>query len=138
MKTLSFVLALMALLLFASVASALEVFPVKYEKVSFSWKSDTLFEGIIKVYMQNSTNEDIHDVVATISSTPANTRVIDRMVTLENIPAGETVLSQDSFTVQTDTGNPVDPNEGIAWEIRYKNQDGKTHVLQSVPEFPVK
>lgn len=138
MKTLSFVMALMGFLLFASVASAHEVFPVKYEKVKFSWKSDTLFEGIIKVYIQNSTNEDIHDVVATISSTPANTRVIDGTVTLEDIPAGETVLSQDSFTVQTDTGNAVDPNEGITWKIRYKDKQGKAHVLQSVPEFPVR
>ena len=88
MKTLSFVLALMAFLFFTSVAFAHDVFPVKYKKVQFSWKSDTLFEGIIKVYMQNSTNEDIHDVVATISSAPANTRVIDKTVTLEDIPAG--------------------------------------------------
>jgi len=64
--------------------------------------------------------------------------VIDGTLTLENIPAGETVLSQNSFTVQTDTGNSVDPNEGITWEIRYNDQDGKAHVLQSVPEFPVK
>ena len=51
MKASSSVLALMAFLLFASVASAHEVFPVKYEKVQFSWKSKTLFEGIIKVYI---------------------------------------------------------------------------------------
>ncbi len=110
MKTLSCILALMTFLLFGSLASAHQVFPVEYEKVDFSWKSDTLFEGTIKVYLQNNTGEDIRDVAATISSTPANTRVIDETVTLEDIPAGETALSQDSFTVQTDTGALVQLN----------------------------
>ena len=137
MKALSLVLALIAFSFFGTMASAFDVFPVKYEKVNFSWKSDTLFEGIIKVYLQNNTGEDIHDVVVTVSSTPANTRVIDGTVSFERIQAGETVLSQDSFTDQTDTANPVDPNEGITWEIKYKDRDGKVHVVQSVPEFPV-
>ena len=136
MKTLGFVLVLMGVLFFGTTVFANEVLPVKYEKVNFSWKSETLFEGTIKVYLQNSTNEDIHDVVATISSTPANTRVIDGNVTFDNIPAGQTIASQDSFTVQADTGNPVDPNEGITWEIKYKDKDGKVHVLQSVPQSP--
>ena len=138
MKALSFVLGLVAFLFFATFAFAFafEVLPVKYEKVNFSWKSDTLFEGTIKLYMQNNTGEDIRDVAATISSTPANTKVIDGNVSFGDIMAGQTLLSQDSFTVQTDTGNPADPNEGITWEIRYKDQDGKVHVLQAVPEFP--
>jgi len=136
MKVLSLILALIGFLFFGTTASAFEVFPVKYEKVKFSWKSNTLFEGIIKVYLKNSTDENIYDVVATISSAPANTKVIDGSVHFEQIKAGQTLLSKDSFTVQTDTANPVDPNEGITWEIRYKDQDGKVHVLQSVPEFP--
>ena len=134
MKAASSVLALMSILLFGTVVSAVGVFPVKYEKVELSWKSDTVFEGIIKIYLQNNTGEDIHDVVATISSTPANTKVIDGTVTFALIPAGETVLSQDSFSVQTDTGDPTDPNEGVTWEISYKDMDGNTHVLQSVPQ----
>ena len=136
MKALTSIIALMSILLFGTVASAVDIFPVKYEKVSFSWKSETMFEGIIKVYLQNNTGEAIQDVVATISSTPANTKVIDGTVTFARIPAGETVLSQDSFSVQTDTGNPADPNEGVTWEISYKDKDGNTHVLQSVPQFP--
>ena len=136
MKAIVLIVALMSILLFGTVAFAMDVLPVKYEKVAFSWKSDTMFEGIIKVYLQNNTGEDILDVVATISSTPANTKVTDGTVTYARIPAGETVLSQDSFSLQTDTGNPADPNEGITWEIRYKDRDGNPHMLQSVPEFP--
>ena len=104
--------------------------------VSFSWKNDTMFDGIIKVYLQNNTGEVILDVVATISSTPANIKVIYGTVTFARIPAGEAMLSQDSFSVQTNTGNPADPNEGVTWEISYKDKDGNPHVLQSVPEFP--
>jgi len=70
-----------------------------------------------------------------VISAPANTKVIDGSVHFEQIKAGQTLLSKDSFTVQTDTANPSDPNEGITWKIRYKNQDGKLHILQSVPEF---
>jgi hypothetical protein len=136
MKVLTSAIALMSTLLFGTGASAVDVFPVKYEKVTFSWKSETMFEGIIKVYLQNNTGEAIQDVVATISSTPANTKVIDGTVTFAHIPAGEAVLSQDSFSVQTDTGNPADPNEGVTWEISYKDSNGNVHVLQSVSQFP--
>lgn len=132
---LSYIAAFLGMMLFGNVALALDVFPVKYEQTEFSWKSDTVFEGVMRVYLQNNTGEVIQDVLATISSTPANTKVIDGTVTFARIPTGETLLSQDSFTVQTDTGKPADPNEGITWEINYKDRDGNIQILKSVPQF---
>ena len=66
------IIAVMSIFLFISMTSAVDVFPVKYEKVSFSWKTYTIFEGAIRMYLWNNNCEDIFDVAATISSSLTN------------------------------------------------------------------
>lgn len=95
-----------------------------------------IFEGWMNVRMENIGDGDAFNVVATISSWPANNVIVDGDVTVGNIPAGGSAWSSDTFRIRTDTANPVDPNEGIFWRVEYDDSMGLHHVIENVPEFP--
>ena len=89
MRALSAILLSIMLSLVGTAVFAAGVYPVDYEKVDFSWKSETIFEGLVKVNLINATDQPIYDVTATISSSPANTKVIDGAVSFGEIPPGD-------------------------------------------------
>jgi hypothetical protein len=89
----------------------------------------------MEVRLDNRGPGDAFNVVATIECLPANAESSDPEVFFGDVPAGGSVWSVDSFSLDTDVSNPQDPNEGICWTIEYDDADGIHHVVTGVAEF---
>jgi len=98
----------------------------------------SLFVGWMEVRIENRGAEDAFNVTATVSDWPENTWVppSDRSVEVGDIPAGASEWSTDTFVTVVDMEHPVDPCEGIFWQIEYDDADGVHHVIEGLPEFP--
>jgi hypothetical protein len=100
---------------------------------SFAWP---YFTGWYDVRIENRGTEDVFNVTATITGAPINTEVLDPDVAAGDIPVGGSVWSGDTYTLRVDMANPVDPCEGVVWQVEYDDAVGAHHIIEDVPQFP--
>jgi hypothetical protein len=102
----------------------------------FSFADWPTFKGWMDVRIENRGLGDAFNVTATVTSWPANVTVPDPDITANDIPAGGSAWSVDTFTTWVDMADPADSCEGIFWRIEYDDSTGVHHVVENVPEFP--
>lgn len=66
-----------------------------------------------------NTGDAIKNVTASVSSTSANTVVIDGSVDFNAVPTGESSQSIDTFTIRQNRRHAFDPNS-LVWNIQYE------------------
>jgi len=95
-----------------------------------------IFESWMNVRIENVGEGDAFNVTATLSSWSANVEIVDGESTGGDISAGTSAWSFDTFRLRTDMTIPVDPDEGVFWNIEYDDSAGVHHLIGDVPEFP--
>ena len=110
--------------------------PDEYRWGDYNWDPfpDT-FVGRQEVHFVNSGTGDAYNVIARVTCVPINVVATDPDVTLDDIPAGGSAWSTDTFELRVDMTNPQDPNKGIVWRVEYDDSVGNHHVITNVPKF---
>jgi hypothetical protein len=117
---------------------------VKYELVSSKWQKP-FYTGELRAYINNPTQDPLgkpeyftaYYVTAKISSWPPWVEVIDGEISFESsysISPGQTVKSDDTFTIKTNTSKVKDPNQGVTWIVMYYDYWGNLHIIDNVPQ----
>jgi parallel beta-helix repeat protein len=78
----------------------------------------TLFEYDLTTTVRNASSQGVTNVVATLLAAPTNVQIIDGVVNVGSLPAGSTVESADTFTIQVDRSTLVSPLP-ISWRVTY-------------------
>lgn len=88
----------------------------------FQFVSETRIDRTNYLYVYRVTLHNpgpaLTNVGATVSSTNANTVIVDNTLTFGNVPAGESRVSQDTFSFRHDRSTPFDANV-IHFDITY-------------------
>jgi len=103
----------------------------------FNMDNFPIYRYWMVVKVENAGQGDAFNVKATISSKPDSAMIIDGNVYIGNIPAGGSVWSTDTYTIELDLSQPgPGADQGITWTIEYDDMGGWHHVIEDVPEFP--
>ncbi|GAJ10667.1 unnamed protein product, partial [marine sediment metagenome] len=87
-----------------------------YELIWQKELSGTEFEYSFRMKVKNQSLYDVENITMEVASTPANITALNSKVFYYSVPAGEEVLSQDTFVVRIDQSSAVDIND-IIWQI---------------------
>jgi hypothetical protein len=104
------------LCLFSNQVSAQDLTIGNYSLVSKERVGRTDFTYIYHAEITN-TGPAVRNVTATVKSTSAHTVVVDGTLTFGDVPAGGTVISNDTFTIRQNRGFPFAP-QALVWEIQ--------------------
>ncbi|MBN1491444.1 MAG: hypothetical protein JXA69_16145 [Phycisphaerae bacterium] len=96
-----------------------------YGQVSKTRVGRTLFEYQLNVTMRNASENAEDNVVATLLQVPSNMQIIDDTVNVGSVPAGGSVVSQDTFAIRVDRTSLVSPLP-ISWQVTYA---GRTEMF---------
>ena len=104
-----------------------------YVQVRSTRVGRAVFEYEFAVNLRNASNQTVTDVTVELLRAPGNVQVIDPVVQVGTVPAGETVISQDTFTIRVDRATLVSPLP-IGWQVSYTGGVGSFGTLLELNE----
>ena len=85
-----------------------------YNLISRTRITRTVFDYVYKMTLNNNSNVSVSSVHVELLDAPANISILDNDVTFAYIAPGQSVLSDDTFTLRIDRSIPIDPTI-ISW-----------------------
>ena len=94
--------------------------------------SRTMFQYAYTLTVRNASGQDAAGVVMDLLHVPAGLQILDPLVTVGLVPAGGSVMTQDTFTIQAD--RTTSASAGISWQA---TTSGSPPVKPSARATPV-
>jgi hypothetical protein len=118
-----------------NVLDAIQIKPTGYPLVSSRRVSSTVWEYVYKFQIKNNSSSKAYNVTAQLKTWPSQVSVTDGAVNFGNVNPGQTLFSQDTFTVRIDRLKPVQNSE-LSWLVTYAYSAGGS--LTTTVTLPLK
>jgi parallel beta-helix repeat protein len=108
-----------------------------YNIVSKTRIGRTLFQYDLTITAHNASSQGVTNLVATLLAVPSNVQIASGTVNVGSVPAGATVVSPGTFTIQVDRSVVLSPLP-IGWRVTYSaGLSGEfTTLLELNPRLP--
>lgn len=107
-----------------------------YNLVSRTRVGRTVFDYVYKMTLNNNSNATVSSVHVELLDAPANVSIIDNSVNFNYIGAGQSAISDDTFTIRVDRSVPVD-KAIISWRAAINWVDGDSTEQMQMTSIPL-